>query len=106
MQETPEEKELHLKNKREKSYVKRIQETPEEKELHFKRTNAKRLQETVEQKEVHLKNAQKKRETVARQKSLKQKDSLKISNNHLLLAPSMNQLSLQVMKIGGSLNQG
>ena len=46
LQETPEEKELHLK--REKGYAKRLQETPEEKELHLKKAQKKRATEVAQ----------------------------------------------------------
>ena len=85
MQETPEEKEAHLKNIRE-------------------RAKASRMQERLEEKEAHLKKAKAKRKTEIRQNLMRQKDSLKMSNNSLLLSLSINQLNSQVRKTGRSLN--
>ena len=60
MQETLEERELHLKNNRGRAKARRIQETPEEKQLCLKnnreRAKVKRMQETAEENEEHLKN--------------------------------------------------
>ena len=73
MEETPEEKELHLNNNRERAYTKRLQEPPEEKEVCVKKSKANRLQET-QRKSKFISKAQKKREMRLHKKSLNQKD--------------------------------
>ena len=46
MQETAEEKELHLEKARERVQAWRMQETTEEKELHHEKAKARRMEET------------------------------------------------------------
>ena len=64
----------------------------------------KRKEETPMEKEVQHRKAQKKRETIIQQKIVKQKDSLKMSNNGLSQVLFINLLNSQVKKIGKSLN--
>ena len=61
MQETPEEKKLQLKNARERSKAKRMEETPEEKEACLNKAKVKRMEETPEEKEACLEKAKTKR---------------------------------------------
>ena len=104
MQETAEETELHLEKARERVQAWRMQETTEEKELHHEKAKARRMEDTPLEKEVHLEKGHTILETENRQKIVKQTDSLKMSNNGLSLALSINQLNSQVRKTVRSLN--
>ena len=71
MEETPEEKELCLKNAWGKAYAKRMEQTPEKKEVHLnKKQRPKGCKKHQRKMNVITKKAQKKRETNATQKNL------------------------------------
>ena len=84
--------------------ARRIQEPAEEKEACLEQAKARWMEETPQEKDVHLEKAHKKRDTEIQQKNLEQKDLLKMSNNGLSLALSINQLNSQLRKRGRSLN--
>ena len=89
MQETAEEKEVHL----EKAKAKRMEETPQEKEVHLEEAKARRMEETPQEKEGCLERAKTNRKLRFNRKFVNQKDSLKMSNNFLSLPLSINQLN-------------